>query len=87
MRLAVFGALALGLIGAAQADPAAQQPLNLTCGGGGTANKTTAATAYSNTNVSGMVGTTPVMGSGNTTTTVYGHTRGQKTSFIASMRR
>ena len=73
MRLAAFGALGLGLLGQAHADPAAQQPLNLTCGGGGTANKTTAASAYSNTNMSGMVGTTPVMGSGNSTTTVYSH--------------
>jgi hypothetical protein len=72
MRLVVSG-FALGLVSAAQADPAAQQPLNLTCGGGGTANKTTAVNSYSNTNVSGIVGATPVMGSGNTTTTVYGH--------------
>ena len=73
MRRVVFGWLALGLVGPAHADPAAQQPLNLTCGGGGTASKTTSASAYSNTDVSGMVGTTPVMGSGTTTTTVYGH--------------
>jgi hypothetical protein len=49
-----------------------QQPLNLTCGGAGTANKAVAMNAYSNTNVYGSVGTTPVFGSGQTSTTVYG---------------
>jgi hypothetical protein len=74
MRLAVFGAMGLALFSSeVGAQEPAQQPLNLTCGGGGTANKTRATTAYSNTNVSGMVGTTPVMGNGNTTTTVYSH--------------
>ena len=56
----------------AAAQAAAQQPLNLTCGGAGTANKAVAMNAYSNTNVSGSVGTTPVFGSGQTSTTIYG---------------
>jgi hypothetical protein len=54
------------------AQVAAQQPLQLTCFGAGTANKATARTAYSNAYVSGSVGTTPYSGSGNATTTVYG---------------
>lgn len=72
MRLVVLSALAFGLIAPAQADPAPQQPLNLTCGGAGTANKPVAISGYSNTYVSGTVGTTPVSGSGQTNTTVYG---------------
>jgi hypothetical protein len=64
--------LALCTAAAVRADTPTQQPLNLTCGGSGIANKATARTAYSNTNVYGSVGTTPVMGSGSTTTTVYG---------------
>ena len=59
------------ILAAAQAS-AAQPPLNLTCGGSGTANKPVATNAYSNTNVTGSVGTTPVFGSGQTSTTVYG---------------
>jgi len=54
------------------AQAPAQQPLQLTCFGAGTANKATARTAYSNAYVSGSVGTTPYSGSGNATTTVYG---------------
>jgi hypothetical protein len=75
MRLIAFGVLTCGLVGAAeaaQADTAAQQPLNLTCGGAGTANKHTAVSGYSNTQVYGTVGTTPVFGSGQTTTRIYG---------------
>jgi hypothetical protein len=74
MRPVIFGAMVLALSTASpvRADTPTQQPLNLTCGGSGTANKPTARTAYSNTNVYGNVGTTPVSGSGNTTTTVYG---------------
>lgn len=60
------------LLAAAAAQSPAQQPLNLTCGGGGTANKATATTAYSSGYASGMVGTTPVSGSGSSTTTIYG---------------
>jgi len=66
----MFSSLALAALVAAQA--ASQQPLNLTCGGAGTANKATAANAYSNTQLYGTVGTTPVSGSGQTNTTVYG---------------
>jgi hypothetical protein len=73
MKRLVFGVLCVAFSSVAAAQNSPQQPLNLTCSGAGTANKTTAATAYSNTNVYGTVGTTPVMGSGNTTTTVYGH--------------
>jgi len=62
--------IALAALAATQA--AAQQPLNLTCGGAGTANKATAHTAYANAYGSGWVGTTPVSGSGSATTTVYG---------------
>ena len=58
-------------LAAAQAA-AGQPPLNLTCGGAGTANKAVAMNAYSNTNVYGSVGTTPVFGSGQTSTTIYG---------------
>jgi hypothetical protein len=56
----------------AAAQPVAQQPLQLTCFGGGTANKVTARTAYSNSYVSGNVGGTSFSGSGNGSTTVYG---------------
>lgn len=73
MQRLVFGAMCFALCSAAPAQAPAQQPLNLTCSGAGTANKTTAATAYSNSNVYGTVGTIPVSGTGNTTTTVYGH--------------
>jgi len=73
MKRLVFGAIGFALSSSAFAQATAQQPLNLTCSGAGTANKTTAATAYSNTNVYGTVSITPVSGSGNTTTTVYGH--------------
>jgi hypothetical protein len=46
--------------------------LNLTCVGAGTANKMTAHSAYTTAHVSGMVGFTPVDGSGSAQTTVYG---------------
>jgi hypothetical protein len=52
--------------------PAASAPLNLTCFGGGTANKVTATTAYGSNNGGGMVGTTPYSYSGNANATVYG---------------
>jgi hypothetical protein len=51
---------------------AAQQPLNLTCFGGGTANKPTVVSGHSTGSFSGSVGTTPYSGSGNATTNVYG---------------
>jgi hypothetical protein len=54
------------------AQVTAQQPLNLTCMGGGTANKVAAMTAHTNAYGSGMVGTTPVSGSAYGNTTVYG---------------
>ena len=65
----MLSGLALAALAAAQA---AQQPLSLTCLGGGTANKVTAVTAHSNAYGSGMVGTTPVSGSAYGNTTVYG---------------
>jgi hypothetical protein len=49
-----------------------QQPLNLTCGGAGTANKLAVVNAYGNSSFSGSVGTTPVFGSGSASATVYG---------------
>lgn len=64
--------LMLAFGAAAMAQPSAQDPLNLSCGGAGTANKVTARTAYSNAYVSGTVGSTPVSGSGYGTTTLYG---------------
>lgn len=54
------------------AQVAAQQPLQLTCLGAGTANKATAHTAHSNGSFMGNFGTTPVYGNGSGTTTVYG---------------
>jgi hypothetical protein len=50
----------------------AQQPLNITCFGGGTANKVTVATVNSYGSFSGNVGTTPVYGSGSGSSTVMG---------------
>jgi hypothetical protein len=64
--------MAFFIIAFAAAQAAAQQPLNLACGGAGTANKAMAISGHSNTQVFGTVGTTPVMGSGETTTTLYG---------------
>jgi hypothetical protein len=72
MRI-VTGALALALSSAsAVADTPTQEPLQLTCFGGGTANKPTARTAYSNSYVSGNIGSTTFSGSGSGSTTVYG---------------
>ena len=50
----------------------AQQPLNLTCFGGGTANKPTIMRGHTTGSFSGSVGGTPYSGSGNATTNVYG---------------
>lgn len=61
---------ALLLVQAATAS--AQQPLYLTCFGGGTANKVTVTTGHTNANVHGSVGGTSYGGSGNATTNVYG---------------
>lgn len=74
MRLVVLCAsvLALTSTAALAQTPGAQSPLQLTCLGGGTANKITARTARSNAYVSGNVGGTMYSGSGNGTTTVYG---------------
>ena len=65
------------LVALAANQAATQQPLQLTCFGGGTANKVTARTAYSNGQASGTaIGTGGGMatwsGSGSATTTVYG---------------
>ena len=46
---------------------ASAQPLNLTCMGGGTANKVTVSNVYGSNNGSGMVGTTPYSYSGSST--------------------
>jgi hypothetical protein len=66
-----YSTIALAALAAAQVAPE-QQPLNLTCFGGGTANKYSVATVHSNAQMSGMVGSTPVSGSGfgNSTVTV-----------------
>jgi hypothetical protein len=48
----------------------AQQPLNLTCLGSGTANKISSTTINSHGSFSGSVGSTPVMGSGNSSGTI-----------------
>lgn len=75
MRPVVLCASILALcysVASAADESAAQQPLQLTCFGGGTANKPTARTAYSNAYVSGNVGSTTFSGSGNGTTTVNG---------------
>jgi hypothetical protein len=73
MRLVVLSAtLVASISAAAAAQTPVQQPLSLTCGGAGTANKATAVSGYSNTQVYGTVGTTPVSGNGQTSTTVYG---------------
>lgn len=62
--------LALAVQAAAAEVTPVHQPLQLTCFGGGTANKFTMVTGSSDTHVSGMVGTTPISGSGHGTTTV-----------------
>lgn len=72
MKRFVLGACVLVSESPISAQPAAQQPLNLTCTGGGTANKATAVTAQTSAYGSGMVGTTPYNGSAYGNTTVYG---------------
>jgi hypothetical protein len=57
-----FTIIALAAFAAAQAP--AQQPLELTCFGAGTANKVKTATVNTNSYVSGTAGTTPYSGSG-----------------------
>ena len=52
---------------------ASAQPLNLTCMGGGTANKVTVTNVYGSTSGSGSVGTTPYSYSGSGNATAYGH--------------
>ena len=54
------------------AQAAVQQPLSLTCFGGGTANKAAAATVNSYGSFSGNVGSTPVSGTGNSFSTIVG---------------
>jgi hypothetical protein len=73
MERLVFGAIGVALTSAASAQAPALQPLNLTCGGVGTANKITAVTAHTNAYGSGTIGTTPYSGSAFGNTTVYGH--------------
>jgi hypothetical protein len=74
MRPVIVGASVIALCSSvALADePVAQQPLQLTCLGAGTANKATVATVNSNAYGSGMVGTTPYSGSayGSSTVTI-----------------
>ena len=73
MRPVLFGALVAALCPTsahASDEASAQTPLQLTCFGAGSANKFSVATANSNAHLSGMVGTTPVSGSGYGSTTV-----------------
>ena len=56
----MIGMIAFAVLAVVQS--AAQQPLNLTCFGGGTAKKATVISGGSTGYVSGMVGTTPVSG-------------------------
>lgn len=65
----MFSAFALAAFTAAQ-GAAAQQPLQLTCFGAGTADKTRVATVQSNGYGSGMVGTTPYSGNAYGSSTV-----------------
>lgn len=51
---------------------AASQPLNLTCGGGGTANKAVVMNSYSSGSAYGSIGSTPVSAYGNSSTSVIG---------------
>jgi hypothetical protein len=51
----------------------AQQPLNLTCFGGGTANKVAVATVNSSGSFSGYAGTTQIGGTTSGSSTVWGH--------------
>ena len=76
MRPAFLGASLIALSASALGDePAAQQPLQLTCFGGGTANTARVATINNNAYGSGMVGTTPYSGSayGSSTVVIPGH--------------
>lgn len=51
----------------------AQAPLNITCFGGGTANKPTIATVNSSGSFAANIGTTPVYGNSSGSSTVYGN--------------
>ena len=73
MRRVVLCALVAISSTPALGETAVQPPLSLTCGGGGTANRVTAHTAYTDGSAYGVIGTTPVSGSGSATTTVYGN--------------
>lgn len=64
----MLGSVGMALLAAVQAS--AQQPLNLTCFGGGTANKYSFATGGGTMQVNGMVGSTPVNGTAQTSTSV-----------------
>lgn len=72
MKRLVFGAVAISLISTIAAAQAAQQPLQLTCFGGGTANKPKVTTVDSNSSFSGMAGGQVFSGSGSGSATVYG---------------
>ena len=60
----------LALVLLLQAIPVA--PLNLTCGGGGTANKFTSTQVYGSNSTSGLIGGTPYSGHGTGSATVSG---------------
>lgn len=63
-------ALALQPAGEVASPAPVEKPLELTCFGAGTANKVTSATGSSSSQFSGMVGSTPISGSGSGSTTV-----------------
>lgn len=60
----------IALVALAAAQAAQQSPLNLTCFGGGVANKATVVTGSTRTQVYGTVGMTPVNGYANGSTSV-----------------
>jgi hypothetical protein len=69
-RLALGAAIALSSTAAMPQAAAPRAPLNLTCGGTGTANKVSRVSGQTDVHMSGMVGTTMVSGNGYGTTTV-----------------
>lgn len=69
MGISILALAAIAAVGAA-APIISQQPLNLTCSGGGTANKHAHASVDTDVHMSGMAGTTMVSGSGYGTSTI-----------------
>lgn len=61
------------LVALAVAQAAGQQPLQLTCGGSGTASKLAVTTVEGNSSMMGSVGSTPFFGTGSGSATATGH--------------